>query len=750
MPLFQSRLFLRIIFKNKEAYVLKIITLTVAFWCSILVILFALNEFGYDRFSKDSDSVFRVIQRNSSETYYGNRLSNKIPAEVFRTISLIHKDSLIVSRIKVMNEVSIITAKQTVHDQKIHAADPQLATIFSFDILAGSLDEFKNGEKTIILSSSAAVQYTGDVHAIGKKLKIYTIGDTLELTISAVFNDFPQNTHEEFNVFMRYDSSAIQMLGFSTNAEGIYGRVLRGSYLDYEAAINDLIELNDLTYKFQPLPQIYFGPRVLGEEVRHGDSYSVLILISVTSLILFLALSSFINLTMLTLPHRSKELAVKKLAGVGQWNLILAFTKESFAIVGCSLMLGIILLLFTSDLIAPALSIDLLSLIKNGNSLLYLITAALFIVLTVAPVVMTLRLTRATPTRLLSTESITFPRIKRTITFLQLGISIFLIVSAMVIRRQINRSLIKEPGRNYDQVVYLDFPRGLTNERLQEMRANWKRNNPNILDVMGTSQLPDNINSKELNSPYYLVRADPGFRDFFGLNMLEGKWFGANNNKEDIVINEKGKELITSDFHVLGVIDDVSTLFNQPEKPLKLQIDRNGNYNFLCIRILEIEIRRTIGYLADAFDTPKADIRFLNESFENWLRYQDRLNSLSDLLTIISGLLSCLAIYGLSVTLVRDKLRQIAIHKLCGASTINITRLLVNEFVRQMLLAIVIFGPITYILIREMLRSFVYATHFQWLDSVIPLAYCAIVIVLLCAFQAMSLNRKDLTSSLKG
>lgn len=625
-----------------------------------------------------------------------------------------------------------------------------LVKFFSFNILHGSWDKFKKEEGTIILSSTAAVQYTGNENAVDKKIKIFTIGDTLEFTIAAVYNDFPQNTHDEFNVIIKYDSSAIKVLGFNKDKEGIYGRILKGNMNDHESLINCLASQRDFTYQFQPLPRIYFGPRILGEEARHGDSYSVLILISITSLILFLALTSFINLTILTLPHRSKELAVKKLAGTSQVNLIVAFAKESFAIVGSSLLLGIILLSFTSHLITPALSFDLIAIIRSGHFLLYLITIALFMILAIVPVLMTLRFIRASPTRLLSTETITFPRIKRTITFFQLGVSIFLIVSSLVIKRQINRSLIKEPGRNYDQVVYLNFPSGMTNDRLQELRANWKRNNPNILDVMGTSQLPDNINSKELNSPYYLLRADPGFQEFFDLKMLEGKWFGANNSKADVVINSKGKELVTGDFHVTGVIDDISTSFNQPEKPLKIQIDRQGDYNFLCIRILEIEIRRTIGSLADAFGISKEDIRFLNSGFENWLHYQDRLNSLSNLLTIISGLLSCLAIYGLSVTLVRDKLKQIAIHKLCGASTINITRLLVTDFAKQMFLAIIIFGPVTYILISELLRNFAYATHFQLLDSIIPLSYCALVIILLCGFQAMSLNRRDLTSSLKG
>ncbi|MBA4056978.1 MAG: hypothetical protein C0490_19845, partial [Marivirga sp.] len=143
-------------------------------------------------------------------------------------------------------------------------------------------------------------------------------------------------------------------------------------------------------------------------------------------------------------------------------------------------------------------------------------------------------------------------------------------------------------------------------------------------------------------------------------------------------------------------------------------------------------------------------VSFLNKRFEEWLTYQDRLNTLSEILAVISALLACCAIYGLSVSIVRDKLKQLAVHKLCGANTISLTRLLVKEFMHQMLIAILIFGPFTYIFINELLRSFVYSTHFTWWDPVIPLGYCGSVIIVLCGFQALGLNRRDLSSALKG
>jgi ABC-type antimicrobial peptide transport system permease subunit len=323
----------------------------------------------------------------------------------------------------------------------------------------------------------------------------------------------------------------------------------------------------------------------------------------------------------------------------------------------------------------------------------------------------------------------------------------------MVIKRQINYSLLKEPGRNYDQIVYVNYPKDLSNEGLASMRLAWKKMNANVVDIMATSQLPDRVSSKELNSDFYFVSVDRGFKDFFELEMTHGSWFKANDNESAVVVNAQGSVQLGNDrSNVIGEFNDLSVQFNQPEKPLKLNVSPHFKYNYLCIRILEVDIRRTMEFLEKYFGQSgeRATVSFLDNRFEDWLNYQDKLNTLSEILAIISALLSCIAIYGLSISIVRDKLKQIAIHKLCGASTFSITRILIKEFAKQMLLAILVFGPLSYMIIQEILRSFVYRTNFIWLDPIIPLAYCLVVITLLCGFQTLNLNRADLSSALKG
>ncbi len=742
----QSRLFARIISKNREAYLLKVISLAVAFASSTLIALFSLNEFGYDRFHSESQAIFRVLQRNNHEEFSGNRLTSKIPVGVYNTLSSF-PDSLIVARVKVMNSVGVVVNKQLHHDQKIHTADSSLLSIFTFNATQGALKSFEGNSPVVILSEKMSVQYFGTTQSVGATFKLHSLGDTLYCKVAAVFRDFPANSHEDFGVFLRFDPKSISTLNFNPEDFNLYGRLLQGSKTIYAERLNKNPEL---TYSLQPIESIYFGARVVGEEARHGDEYSIWILICITGLILFLALTSFVNLTTLTLPHRSKELAIKKFSGTSKGVIMLGFAKESFALVGISFALGLVILLSANTFIEPILLIDTGKLLLSADQSLIMIALLLIIIGGVAPLFMANKFAGATPTRLLRTETITFPKFKRVIAFMQLGISIFLIVASLVIRRQVNHSLVKEPGRNHYQVVYLNYPADYTNEGLWDLRAHWKRNNPNIQDVMATSQLPNRIQSKELDSDLYFITVDRGFLDFFDLKTTQGRWFQANDEAPLAVVNKAAQ--LKPNNEIIGVVENMSEQFNQTQKPIKYLVNNQVNYNFLCVRILEVNIRRTVTYLSTFFTSPADPLKitFMDTHFEEWLHYQDRLNKLSEMLAIISGVLSCFAIYGLSISLVRDKLKQIAIHKLYGASIVRITRLLAREFALQMGLAILIFGPFTYIFLKEFLRNFVYTTLFQWTDSIYPLSYCILVILALCGFQAYCLNRADLTGALKG
>lgn len=742
-----SALFFRIVSRSTDIYLLKVITLAVAFYACIVVTLFSIHEFGYDTSHKNADNIFRVLAHNTDLNYTGNRLSASIPNGFLYQLT----NRGTATRIKALNKVTVIDGRgQPIYDQKIYAADPTIDKVFSFDISDGSIDNFtRSGEVVAIASTRAVSRYFGEDHPVGKTIRLTTFGDTLIIPVVAVFDDFPSNTHEDFDVFIRYDSAAIATLNFHPDQSSVYARFASGESTSPLAATDN----KHLEYLFQPVSEIYFGPRVLAEEARHGDVYSMMILICIVSLIFVLAVCTFVNLSTITLPNRSNELAAKKLSGTTQVQLFLQFLYESFTLTGVSLLAAVGILLGTSHYISAMLAIDVMQLVINSSIVFPGVVVLMVFVVVIFPVFVVRRFIRASPKHLLSTDAITFPRFRRIIAVVQFGVSIFLIVSSILINRQINYSLIKEPGRNNDQVVYMACPPNIPDSAIHKIKAGWPNKNPNVLDAVAVSQLPNQLKSKEVGSDLYVLEADYNFRDFFQFKMLEGDWFEYTDRDSVVVVNQAGLNKVEKiDRHVIGVIQDLNSPLNQPEQPIKIRHARETTHNWICFRVEEVDIRNTLKWIEPRMHAKgsKGKAFYLDEHFEVWLADQDHLNSLSRILTIISALLAGLAIYGLTVSLVRDKVKEIAVHHLFGARMSDVTRLLASGLLRQLFTALVFFGPVTFILLNELLRTFAYATKFSWTDPLYPVMYCLIVIIGLCAFQALRLNRRDFVETLKG
>lgn len=744
-----SRLFVRILSRNTDVYVLKVVTLTVAFATGILVSLFALHEFGYDTHYKDADALFRILTRNTDKDYTGNRLSAAVDQGALKEVRR-KLGNAVVSRVKTLNGLNVIASGKIFSHQRIHAADATIEEVFSLELTSGGLEKFSTKKNTVaIISQRRASQYFGSKSPVGETIRMTTFGDTLNVVVAGVFNDFPGNTHENFDFFVQYDSLAIARINFDPEVCGVYARLLPENIIQQSLAIRR----GDSEYFLQPVKKIYFGPRVLSEEARHGDIYSMVILICIVSLIFLLALCTFVNLSTITLPYRSKEIAVKKLAGTTQRQLVFQFAAESFALTGISFLIALAIIIGSSHYLRTLLDIDVLAMITTIHPAFPGMVVLMIASVVVSPTLIILRFVRSTPTRLLSADTITFPRFKQTISIIQFGVSIFLIVSSTVVRRQIHYSLVKEPGQNNDQVVYIACPVNISDSAIYRIRGGWPERNPNIIDAMAVSQLPGQIKSRQARSDFFVLQADYNFIDFFQFDMHEGRWFKPTDNDSATVVNQMALKLVKgSDQPIIGTIKDLSSAFNMPEQPVKIKLAPNGNYNWLCFRILEVDIRRTIQWIEVrmAAKGSRGGAHFLNPHFASWLSYQDKLNALSGILTLVSALLAGCAIYGLSVSLVRDKVRTIAMHHLFGAGTIDVTRILAYNLLKEMLMALMFFAPVTYILLNELLRTFVYATKFSWTDPVYPISYCIMVIIGLCSFQALNLNRGNLSTALKG
>ncbi|MGC3948145.1 MAG: ABC transporter permease [Chryseolinea sp.] len=627
--------------RNNDVYVLKVVTLAIAFAAAILVMLFSIHEFGYDKHHDDPNTLFRLLIRNTNKNFSGNRLSAGISYRSFKTIRN-KLTSGIVARVKSLNGLNITISGKSLDNQHFHTADPAIKDIFSFDVEEGTISDF-NESSSAIISRARSTQYFGNRSPLGQKIRLATFGDTITVVVVAMFKNFPGNSHEDFDLLINYDSATLARLSFVPDQSNVYAR------MPAELSAHPLKGIGDQHSEFlwQPIQRIYFGARVASEEARHGDIYSMSILIGIVALIFALALCSFVNLTTITLPYRSKEIAIKKLAGTTQRQLLFQFINESLTLTGVSLLLAVILLIVFNKYVSPQLGINVLQMMITIDLSFWGLVMLMTATVVAAPILVIVRFIRASPTRLLSTDTISFPRFKRVIAIVQFGVSVFLIVSSTVVRRQIDHSLLKEPGQNNDQIVYMACPINISDSAIYRIRGGWPDRNPRIVDVIATSQIPGRLKGKHGGSELYALQVDYNFMDFFQLKMHEGRWFKPTDNDSATVLNVMAlTKPKSADQYLIGTIEDLNVSLNRPEQPVKIRLAPNGNYNWLCFRVLEVDIRNTIHWIETRMIAKGSHGRayFLNQHFEYWLNYQDRLNALSALLTIVSAILAGCAI----------------------------------------------------------------------------------------------------------
>jgi putative ABC transport system permease protein len=736
-------LLLRQVLEQPGIYSLKLISLAIGFACAILVISFASGEFTVNE--GQSEGTFRVLRRNESPTYDRMRLSDRIPAKVLNILQSFGPDTLVSSRVKVLEQISAYADGRSLSAYTIHAVEPSIRDVFDFDWIHGGMPSRLNGP-AVLLSETASQKLFGTKESGGRQFGIATVQDTLDVYVAGVFRDW-KNSHEDFNVILISTSQHIRALGYDAGDFGIYGRLMNNIPLDTIGAISTgRASEKDIAYRFQSLEDIHFGPRVMGESARHGDSYSVWILICISGLITLLAITNYANLTTLTLPARSTEFAISKVAGAQSFIVGLRLVQESIAMLIAALLLGAGLLALSLPLLDTYFSIDIGVWLTNADWLSISLLLLVFVATLCAPLYPVIVFASAGPRRLLSADVISFPKFKRFITTLQLGVSLSLIVAGLVIERQIDRSLIKEPGRNHEQVVYLRFPKDIT--RLDEIKNSWKRYNPNIVDVTASSQLPNNLQSKDPTGLFHKISIEHDFFSFFGIDLSEGRAFRVND-QDSIMTNRAGLK-VDLGAKPIGVVENFASKFNQPESPLLIK--QATDYSFLFIRILEVNIRDTMDYLVRFFAMITPDdikLTFLDRHYLDILRYENTLNGLSRLLTTIGVAMACCAIFALSLSRLNDNLKQIAIRRTFGATQYNIVMLMSREFAEELLAAVLFFGPITFLLLREWLKNFVYAAHMQWTDALLGLLACLIIIVITNSTLILNLGKSATSRALR-
>jgi putative ABC transport system permease protein len=779
MFLHYLKITVRNIFKRKGVTFINIFGLCVGMACAVLIFLWVGHQLSYDDWQVNKDRIYR-LEENGGWV---------IQPPYIRDTAVVFPEVEQAIRFYFWYEPTVKYGENVFAVKDFALVDDEVFEVFNFNFTAGLPDEALKNPNSLILTDSIAKRLFGDADPLGKTVSLdnrydYTVTGVIEdikkfhmkIDAFASVHDMTRRAgNSEFLTSRNYNFPVYLMLSPQTNIADLEDKIFRRAE-----------EVNKRTgppFLLRPFKDIYFAKNLIHENnVVHGNFTLVLFFSIVAVLILVIACINFINLTIAKTGTREKEIAVRKVAGAPQRSLQLQFFGETFVVVLISFSLAIILVVFSlpyfSSLTGEVITADALDAGKIPILAgILLFTAFIsgfypaFYLSSLQPVwIMKGKSGKGRKNSVLSKLLIAF----------QFTISIFLIISAITVVRQLSYMQNRDLGINHDQVLTC-FMRGDrfrgNAKKLLNSKISFKQrllSHPSIQGVTYLSQLPGGIKNtwswtvpgREDSVPVRVLNSDPDFIDLLGAKIIQGRNFSFENQADRslrFIINETAvKELGLKDpftdpidngrMKVIGVVEDFhyNSLHNQigPMAIRWAYWSRRA-----CIKISGRNIKDSVSHIERIYREfcPgfAFEYDFLDETFAAQYKAEQKLGGLLTNFVLLAVCISCLGLFGLTAFVAERKTKEIGIRKVLGSTNTGIVVLLSKTFLKWILLANLAAWPVAYFVLQRWLQGFAYRIDIPVIVFILSAALALTIALLTIAYQAIKAASANPVESLR-
>ena len=770
----------RNLLKRKGFSVINILGLATGMAVCLLIVLFVQSELSFDKQHTQADNIYRVALERS---YPGRSTSYAIiPQSIGGAIKTEYPEVLESTRLFNLGgngNFFLRIGEKTFEEKRVLAADSNFFRVFTCKILHGDPATALEKTHSVVINESTAKKYFGTTDVVGKQFETDGNDTTETFAITAVVADWPGNSHFLFDMLISTNTFRFtrrpNFIGFAAHTylllnpnssykaletkfpdvikkyvSGEINKVFKQSWEDFQKAGNGY------RYYLQPLTKIHLISNLEAELRPNGSMTAVYIFGVVAIFILALACINFINLSTARSVERAKEVGIRKTFGSEKRSLIAQFLIESVFVSVISMLLafGIIILLI------PAFN----TISGKELSVAYFLQLKWILVL-IAFVLITGLIAGLYPAFVLSSFNpimVLKGRFKSNryglalrngLVIFQFAISVILIISTIVVNRQMNYMLGNKLGFKKDHVIVLERT-DMVEDQLPAFK-NELLTIPGIEWASGTSTMPGNQNFfgttwQEVGSKSPMTGrgmiVDEDFEKTLGLEIKEGRFFSKDFSTDtlSIVLNERavkelglknaiGSRLTSPDgrynardgseyvYSVVGVVKDFHYhSLHEPISPL-VMINTRKFGDRAALVALRIK--------GDNFKKATSDIETVWKKFvkEKPFNYYFLDKSLAEqyqaehttqrIFTIFSGLaifIACIGLLGLAAYATQQRTREISIRKVLGASESSIVTMLSKDFLKLVLLSSAIAFPIAWWGMNKWLQDFAYRTNVGW------------------------------------
>ena len=776
---------LRHLFGNKGYFFINALGLSTGIACSLLVFLFVRQEWTYDAFHEKADRIYRV--NVSGQGFDGTPFRAAItPIPLAPALKRQFPGVVETVRLRTFGESVVRVGDDTFREDRMLTCDPSFFQVFSFPLIEGDPATVFADFNALVISRTMAEKYFGGESALGRQL---TIGDE-PYTVTGVAEDSPGNSSIQFDFLLPFERT-LGMLPWLINAADSWNHSLTFTYAELSnpqqaAPLREQLPGFSSAHfsgqmsralEIQALADTHLDPGVAWSLGTVSDPNRSYILISTALLVLFIACVNFMNLAICRSSTRAKEVGLRKVFGAQQSQIAGQHLGESLVLSGFALVLGVVLahlfLPIFNSLSGKSLVLDYLS---SGSTLAALLAFTLLVAF-VSGSYPSLVLSRFNPVAIFRRQvQVGGPNLLiRGLMVVQFGLSAALVVSILVMTRQLDFARTGDLGYNAENVVVIEKEQESGN---LDVFRNRVLPYEGVLQVTGVSNSfgPNRglaqaayADSAGNRLEAFMYTVDYDYVKTLELNLVSGRdfsrEFGADETGSCIVNEAAARSMGWDDpigrtvphgVTVIGVVEDYHYRSMHHEiEPVILTLNpvvfgEKDQIRFFLVRVSDRDLTATLGLLREAWMevAPGSlfEYFFLDDDIGRFYVEETNLARIFSYSAVFALLIACLGVYGLVSLEVARRTREVGIRKVMGAAVSDIVALLSRQFVYLVVIANVLAWPAAWWLMNEWLADFAYRTEIgavPFMAAGLIVLAVALITVSLQTFRSALLNPAD-------
>jgi putative ABC transport system permease protein len=743
--------------KNRLYAFINITGLTIGIVSCLLIGIYVRHELSYDRFNENADRVVRVTmdygrggapkQVAVTGTKVGPQFKRTFPA-IKDFVRLLKADGIVSYNSRLFKEAGVLYA------------DPSFYKIFSFQLTSGHAESALSEPNKIVLTQTAAKKYFDSGDPVGKILKV----DNRNYIVSGVAKDAPANSQIKFDFIIPFTALGASKGENWWSANDITYLLLKSKdeitplqkqITAYMATVSkDEIKMPGsqyLTYHLEPLTSIHLHSSVADSLEPNGSIMYIYIMVVVALLILIIACVNYVNLSIAQSSGRGAEIGIRKVLGAARQQLFKQFIGESLFITAIAVILAFAL----AFVLLPSFNQI------SGKQLQYTVLLDPFILTSLIVLGIIIGFSAgAYPALLLSGIRLaktlkggfsftSGQSARKSLIIFQFIISIFLIITTVIILQQLSYIRNKDIGYNKSNVVVLPIDYSIIQRvnGLKKVIANI----PGVESVAAANNEPIDVkwgdDIKTADGKSLTVNALPMDEDFIKtmqLKIIAGNDFnhtdvlqidttnGGKNFRYSFILNEAavkalgwtpgqaiGKQ-ISKDApgRIKAVIKDFNfKSFHDPIGPLLIFLD-NTQTSDLFIRVTGNNTAFAIQQIEKVWKERVPEIpfeyKFLDNDYDALYRTEQRTAGVFTTFSVLAILLACLGLFAITAFSVVQRTKEIGIRKVLGANVSAIVLLISKDFLVMVVIAMIIASPIAWYISHQWLQDFAYRISIHW------------------------------------